>query len=277
MKKFSIIFILVMLSFHLFSQEYLAIDTVALNCYYSYDFQQDSTSKYSMKSQEMILQIGKYVSKFTASHRIYSDSIIKENSVGTPTAAGFQKIIKLVGGTIIHSYCKSYVYKNYPEQGDITFTDYINKKYLKVTEKLNFNWEIHEIDSVLNGYNCLKATTSFAGRNYEAWFTMDIPISDGPYKFHGLPGLIVKIYDTSNEHKYELVKVEKLRYIKPIYILDRDYIQVTSKEYLAAFNYGSARLVNRIQHQDGIIMEDDESRARALNNAKSRNNFIEKY
>lgn len=32
-----------------------------------------------------------------------------------------------------------------------------------------------------------KATCDFAGRKWIAWFTTEIPIQDGPYKFYGLP------------------------------------------------------------------------------------------
>lgn len=54
-----------------------------------------------------------------------------------------------------------------------------------------------------------KATCNFAGRTWTAWFTTEIPIQDGPYKFHGLPGLIVKIEDQTKSHSYELKGVNK--------------------------------------------------------------------
>ncbi|MGY0407967.1 MAG: GLPGLI family protein, partial [Polaribacter sp.] len=51
---------------------------------------------------------------------------------------------------------------------------------------------------------CKLATSICKGRFYEAWFTEDVPIVDGPYKFTGLPGLIVNIYDTKKEYNFLL-------------------------------------------------------------------------
>ncbi|NGP75839.1 GLPGLI family protein [Balneolaceae bacterium YR4-1] len=57
------------------------------------------------------------------------------------------------------------------------------------------NWNIINEFKQIGKFNVKKATTSFRGRNYEVWFTPDIPISIGPWKFHGLPGLILEVKD----------------------------------------------------------------------------------
>lgn len=49
----------------------------------------------------------------------------------------------------------------------------------------------------------------FAGREWTAWFTSEISIPDGPYKFYGLPGLILKISDKTNTHSFEMISVQK--------------------------------------------------------------------
>lgn len=51
--------------------------------------------------------------------------------------------------------------------------------------------------------------TEIFGRKWTAWFTAEIPIQDGPYKFHGLPGLIVKIEDEAKSHSFELKGISK--------------------------------------------------------------------
>ncbi len=45
----------------------------------------------------------------------------------------------------------------------------------------------------VGGYSCQKATADYGGRHWTAWFASDIAVSEGPYYFHGLPGLILKI------------------------------------------------------------------------------------
>ncbi len=56
-----------------------------------------------------------------------------------------------------------------------------------------------------------KATTEFAGRKWTAWFTEELPFQDGPYKFRGLPGLIVKLEDATQSHVFELKAVGKYK------------------------------------------------------------------
>lgn len=57
------------------------------------------------------------------------------------------------------------------------------------------SWEIIE-DSTKNilGYECMKAETDYHGRRWTAWFTPEIPVQDGPWKLHGLPGLVIEAY-----------------------------------------------------------------------------------
>ena len=76
-----------------------------------------------------------------------------------------------------------------------------------------FNWNITSEKKKIEAYNCLKATTIFRGREYIAWFTPEIPLSDGPYKFWGLPGLILEIQDLNNEVFYVM---ESLEVISPV-------------------------------------------------------------
>jgi GLPGLI family protein len=65
-----------------------------------------------------------------------------------------------------------------------------------------------KITDKYKGFNVQKAITDFAGRKWIAWFTADIPIPDGPYKFYGLPGLILKLEDTTGSHKFNLTGIK---------------------------------------------------------------------
>lgn len=72
-------------------------------------------------------------------------------------------------------------------------------------------WKITEDRHKIFNYNVQKAETDFAGRHWIAWFTMDIPIGDGPYKFYGLPGLILKVSDSEEHFIFEIKGLVKER------------------------------------------------------------------
>ena len=81
---------------------------------------------------------------------------------------------------------------------------YGEKKYLIIKETLpKLNWEVkNETKTILN-VRVQKAIVSFRGRDYEAWFAPSILIPDGPYKFNGLPGLILEISSKDGRYKFE--------------------------------------------------------------------------
>ncbi|MGV4529341.1 GLPGLI family protein [Ornithobacterium rhinotracheale] len=69
------------------------------------------------------------------------------------------------------------------------------------------------------GYAVQKATTQYGGRNWVAWFAKDIPFAYGPYIFGGLPGLILEVYDTEDEHHFTATGMDN----KPQAIFKRIY------------------------------------------------------
>ena len=79
------------------------------------------------------------------------------------------------------------------------------------TEDLKFNWKISEEKQKIGEYNTQKATTEYGGRTWTAWFSSDLPFQDGPYKFSGLPGLIVKIEDAGKNYSWVLQGNKKIK------------------------------------------------------------------
>lgn len=86
----------------------------------------------------------------------------------------------------------------------------ISKRKFLINDELNYSWKITNETKQIQNFTCYKATTSFRGNTFEAWFTPDIPINAGPWKWYGLPGLIVEASDTEKSEVYLLEKVEKL-------------------------------------------------------------------
>lgn len=71
-------------------------------------------------------------------------------------------------------------------------------------------WQfVPEETATILGYECAKATCEFAGRTYSAWFTQELPLPFGPYKFGGLPGLILKIEDAEQQFVWETIGFER--------------------------------------------------------------------
>lgn len=68
-------------------------------------------------------------------------------------------------------------------------------------------WTVGAETQLILGHKCQKATCNWRGRNFVAWFASDIPVRLGPWKFNGLPGLILKVYDTEKLYVYEAVSL----------------------------------------------------------------------
>lgn len=125
-------------------------------------------------------------------------------------------------------------YKNKVKQ-EVTTIDGTDMEVYKCIEKTPFQaWSFTADTLTVLGYVCQKATTFFRGRNYEAWFALEIPIKDGPWKLYGLPGLILKATTDDNSFVFEAVGLENL---KDAYLtMDKDTNIDSTREQLAKKN-----------------------------------------
>lgn len=111
-------------------------------------------------------------------------------------------------------------YKNLSENRYVRKTSLTGKRYLIVDSLETFDWQLSQETKKIGKYICHKATHVYKGISNEkkenkngtfeyivvntdflftAWYTIEIPISNGPKRFGGLPGLILEVdfYDTS--------------------------------------------------------------------------------
>lgn len=90
------------------------------------------------------------------------------------------------------------------KNGTFTVYEKVVDAKIKYTEPEALKWTILKDTKVYSGYKTRKAFTYAYGRKWIAWYTEDLPLDYGPYKFSGLPGLIVNIYDEKAEYFFTL-------------------------------------------------------------------------
>ncbi|CAH0172937.1 GLPGLI family protein [Chryseobacterium sp. Bi04] len=173
---------------------------------YEYRYVTDSTAGDQPETEIMLLDVVSKGSKFYSKDTFETDSLIaatmeKQFKAGT-------KELNLSGiqykGKIRYS-----VEKTYPDYSVIFFNNLVADEYM-VKDGRKQQWTILSDKTKIGEFTVQKAVCDFIGRKWTAWFTTDLPIQDGPYKFHGLPGLIVKLEDTTHTHSFELKGNKKL-------------------------------------------------------------------
>lgn len=83
-----------------------------------------------------------------------------------------------------------------------------NEVYISDEPVPDMDWEITGSEKKIGSFTCRLAKVNFRGRSYEAWFTEEIPISDGPWKFSGLPGMILEVASTDNAYRFLFKSIE---------------------------------------------------------------------
>lgn len=89
----------------------------------------------------------------------------------------------------------------------IIYDDFVLKKYTIQDDFAIFDWQISEESKMIENFKAYKAITTFRGRKWIAWFTPDIPFPFGPWKFCGLPGLILEVYDESKIFNFNAISI----------------------------------------------------------------------
>lgn len=195
---------------------------------YEYQFKIDSLNRDSIIKENMVLDITPKGSKFYSYVQYVSDSLtnamIKKSARSGSTSMD-------MSGIPFSKVPFEDVLKEYPSYQAIFETSEPNTS-VALEGKPKFNWKIENAKDKILGYEVQKATTDFGGRKWIAWFAPDIPIQDGPYRFYGLPGLILKIEDTKGDHVFTAIASKNLK--QPIdfkFKKSGDAIVVTNSQF----------------------------------------------
>ena len=252
---------------------------------YEYKFVSDSTNRDDVKTELMNLDTTPKGSKFYSYTSYKSDSLMRVDLEKQLKANGSINIkTDQRKGVIRYSIAKNYT------NGNIDFRTRIGMDAFRVAEERKMTWKILPDKQKIGNWETQKATTEFAGRKWTAWFCSDIPIQDGPYKFSGLPGLVVKLEDDTHSHLYNLIAIKNLGVLEPeIYAFQiSKEIPLKSAEYkklLLEHRKDPAKGLRQISMDNGVVLnmansaENDkflkEREERLKQQIKKDNNLIE--
>ncbi|MCT2562516.1 GLPGLI family protein [Chryseobacterium herbae] len=256
---------------------------------YEYSFKMDSLNKENVEKEIMNLDITKEGSNFYSALLISRDSLFKAQFERGKASQSMIFDMRKVKQTKVNFR----VSKDYPNLETIYHTS-ISASNIALKEQNKINWTIIPETKTIEGFKVQKATTTFGGRNWIAWFTNDIQIQDGPYKFCGLPGLILSVGDDKGDHIFNLVGSKKLNYepliisssMKEIFVTNEKFNQLWSE-----YKKDPAKNI-RVMHSSSEMSETLFSDAngspltkrdlikgkeqRAQESFKKNNNFIER-
>jgi len=204
---------------------------------YQFTFQPDTTDKNTLIKEDFALDVFDKHSRFISLRLIrlreHQDSL--------------QKAIEARGtidGMLIRApketQAPKFIIYKFPGNA-VEVHEKIGKENFAYREDLSHvSWEVLDATTSFAGYNCQLAKAHFGGRNWNALFTTQIPISDGPYKFSGLPGLILKMWDDREHTFFELIQAVNMRVVKDIppakIVAKKDLPQIRDNQIMAGFN-----------------------------------------
>ncbi|MFZ9263083.1 MAG: GLPGLI family protein [Chitinophagaceae bacterium] len=123
------------------------------------------------------------------------------------------------------------------QQGNIFYADTLHP----------MEWKLESEEKNVSGIPCRRATVRFKGRDYVAWYAPSIPISNGPWKLGGLPGLILEAYDQQGEWHAIYNKIEELNFI------DLGYFEKLVNKGVGSFSVFVSDLKDLLKRMTGSL------------------------
>jgi len=219
---------------------------------YEYKFISDSTNVSDIKTEMMFLDTSKDGSKYYSYTVFNSDSLMKADLEKQLAATGSINVrTDMQKGNVRYS-----VTKTYPDY-KINIHRRLSVDAYKISEDRKINWKISSEKEKIGEWNAQKAEADFAGRHWIAWFSTEIPIQDGPYKFQGLPGLIVKIEDKTGSHKMELKGIKNIQGELNINVFEAKEIAINSKQFqkvMKEYENDPTKGIKQLQMGGGVVV-----------------------
>jgi GLPGLI family protein len=182
----------------------------------------------------------------------FANLYISENNIQsiykkTPRAKASSKIEKKEDNNFDYQFSSNNTNYNYFDiKKDSLFSveTIFNEKYF-IKEKIPvLKWELINEEKNIDNIKVSKAICEFRGRKYIAWYSMEYPVKFGPWKLHGLPGLIFEVYDESKRYNWILKKITYEEYSKDIF-----KVEVTDVKIISINEYPYIKYNNKLMEE----------------------------
>ena len=170
--------------------------TADIECVYEYC---TTNEKGQRDVYSTILQIGKKSAKFIDYSTYQLDSAIVANSSEDSIEAFRLREEKK------EQYFDYVIFQNEPMGNMTVYGTITPDRYSYTEDSKAVKWTLADGEKTVCGYLCHKAECEYGGRKWTAWYSQDIPVSYGPWKLSGLPGLILEAEDSDGTNKFEAI------------------------------------------------------------------------
>lgn len=204
------------------------IDTKLLIVQYDMQAVTDLNKPDEPRNETLRLDIGRHTSRFYSYTAFLQDSILTADFAAGASQETINRHLNQY-----NSQWSEETFKRYPA-GHTTTLDAIGGQIslLRCEEPEEIpRWTLTQDTMTVLGYQCIRATADYKGRKWTAWFTPDIPLSEGPWKLCGLPGLILKAEDTEGHYRFTANGIEQVHVQAPILYGGANYEPVNRKQY----------------------------------------------
>ena len=169
-----------------------------------------------------VLQVGINSSRFVTMARFKGDSLFADNQKRTNRINLLTRKVRAI--TLQEAY-----YVDRSARKLCVTSRLIGDDYLYEEELPSIPWIIRDSVKTICGFPCRQAEGDFRGRRYTVFFAEDIPVSYGPWKLQGLPGLIMEAYDSEGRIRFVAESIRPSEDM--IWRAKYPYIHITQKEY----------------------------------------------
>lgn len=209
------------------------LDKANLDIFYQIKFLMDSTKVDDVEEGQTVLRVSDRYALFTDYYRVLHDSI---NDLCAESRKNAQKY-KVTWDSLSTKRCYLLQFLSVIdlEKSVATVQWDVLRKYQYEQPVPDFKWKLAAGDTLILDKFCKKATCSYAGRNYVAWYTEGVNLPYGPYIFGGLPGLIMYLHDTKYNWVFTCNGIEKATKLRDMYLYkDKRYQKTTREKALSA-------------------------------------------